>query len=48
MMHSIVMMSVSYAKGHIQDLYADCHYADCRSAECCCVLDKDSIQPANF
>jgi len=28
------MLSVTYAKCHIKDLYAECCYAECCNAEC--------------
>jgi hypothetical protein len=28
------MLNVTYAKCHIEVLYAECHYAKCRYAEC--------------
>jgi hypothetical protein len=41
-MQSIVMLSVllsvTHAQFHIQDLFDECHYAECRYAECHCAV----------
>ncbi len=46
-MQSIVMPSVSYAKCHIQALYADCQYSEYRYADCHYAECRGALGPSN-